>query len=60
VIFPSSAGAPIHPRNLLLNYGFFLQRAGFLKLLFRDLRYTFTSLMLGHVLSLIVVSGRLV
>jgi len=59
LIFTTSNGTPIHPRNLLRNYKALLRDAGLPKIRFHDLRHTAASLMLNHGIPVIVVSRRL-
>jgi integrase len=59
LIFPTSVGTPISPRNLLRDFRKLLRRAGLPRIRFHDLRHTSASLMLNHGVPLIVVSRRL-
>jgi len=59
LIFTTSLGSPIHPRNLLRDYKKFLLEAGLPEIRFHDLRHTAASLMLNHGIPVIVVSRRL-
>ena len=59
LIFTTSLGTPIHPRNLLRDYKLLLKKAGLPVMRFHDLRHTAASLMLNHGIAVIVVSRRL-
>jgi len=59
LIFTTSKGTPIHPRNLLRNFKTLLRDAGLSEIRFHDLRHTAASLMLNHGIPVIVVSRRL-
>lgn len=59
LIFPTSVGTPVSPRNLLRDFRKLLRRAGLPRIRFHDLRHTSASLMLNHGVPLIVVSRRL-
>ena len=59
LIFPTSLGKPIHPRNLLRDYYQLLRDAGLPKIRFHDLSHTSASLLLNHGVPLIVVPRRL-
>ncbi len=59
LIFPTSVGTPISPRNLLRDFRKLLRRAALPRIRFHDLRHTSASLMLNHGVPLIVVSKRL-
>jgi len=59
LIFPSSNGTPIFPRNLQREFHKLLENAGLPRVRFHDLRHTAASLMLNHGVPAIVVSKRL-
>jgi integrase len=59
LIFSTSVGSPIHPRNLLRDYKRLLKDAGLPAIRFHDLRHTAASLMLNNNIPPIVVSRRL-
>lgn len=59
LIFTTSLGSPIHPRNLLRDFKNLLREAGLPVIRFHDLRHTAASLMLNHGIPVIVVSRRL-
>ena len=59
LIFPSSAGTPLDPSNLRLDFYQVLEKAGLPKVRFHDLRHTAASLMLNHGIPVIVVSKML-
>jgi integrase len=48
LLFPSTAGTPLIPRNLTRHYKRLLRRAGLPERRFHDLRHTAASLMFGH------------
>ncbi len=59
LIFTTSNGTPIHPRNLLRNFKTLLWDSGLPEIRFHDLRHTAASLMLNHGIPVIIVSRRL-
>jgi integrase len=59
LIFTTSLGGPIHPRNLLRDFKRLLRDAGLPAIRFHDLRHTTAALMLNNNIPLIVVSRRL-
>ena len=59
LIFTTSNGTAIHPRNLLRNFKALLRDSGLSEIRFHDLRHTAASLMLNHGIPVIVVSRRL-
>ncbi len=59
LIFTTSLGGPIHPRNLLRDFKKLLQTAGLPDISFHDLRHTAASLMLNNGIPPIVVSRKL-
>ena len=59
LIFTTSNGTPIHPRNLLRDFKKLLKETGLSPIRFHDLRHTAASLMLNHNVPPIVVSRRL-
>ena len=59
LIFITSQGSPIHPRNLLREFKKLLRDAGLPDIRFHDLRHTAASLMLNNNIPPIVVSRRL-
>ena len=59
LIFTTSQGGPIHPRNLLRDFKKLLRDAGLPAIRFHDLRHTAASLMLNNNIPPIVVSRRL-
>jgi integrase len=59
LIFTTSLGTPIHPRNLLRDFKKLLRDAGLPTIRFHDLRHTAASLMLNNNIPSIVVSRRL-
>jgi len=59
LIFTTSLGSPIHPRNLLRDFKKLLMDAGLPTIRFHDLRHTAASLMLNNNIPPIVVSRRL-
>jgi integrase len=59
LIFTTSNGTPIHPRNLLRDFKKLLSDAGLPIIRFHDLRHTAASLMLNSNIPPIVVSRRL-
>ncbi len=48
LIFPSSLGTPINPRNLVRDFKKFLKSAGLPNIRFHDLRHTAATLMISH------------
>jgi integrase len=56
LIFTTSLGTPIHPRNLRRDFKKLLKDAGLPTIRFHDLRHTAASLMLNHGVPVIVVS----
>lgn len=56
LIFPSSLGTPINPRNLVRDFKKFLKRAGLPNIRFHDLRHTAATLMISHGVPVNVVS----
>ncbi len=59
LMFTTSNGTPILPRNLLRDFYILLEGAGLPRIRFHDLRHTAASLMLNHGVQPIVVSRRL-
>jgi integrase len=59
LIFTTSLGTPIHPRNLLRDFKKLLRYVGLPTIRFHDLRHTAASLMLNNNIPPIVVSRRL-
>jgi len=59
LIFTTSLGGPIHPRNLLRDFKIILKHAGLPIIRFHDLRHTAASLMLNNNIAPIIVSRRL-
>ena len=59
LIFTTSTGSAIHPRNLLRNYKALLRDSGLPQIRFHDLRHTAASLMLNNGIPVIIVSRRL-
>lgn len=59
LIFPTSVGTPIYPRNMLIDFLKVLARAGLPKIRFHDLRHTCASLLLNHGIPVLVVSKML-
>lgn len=59
LIFTTSNGTPIHPRNLLRDFKALLKQAGLPSIRFHDLRHTAASLILNHDVPVIVASRRL-
>lgn len=59
LIFTTSLGTPIHPRNLLRDFKKLLRDSGLPTIRFHDLRHTAASLMLNNNIPPIVVSRRL-
>jgi len=59
LIFTTSNGTPIHPRNLLKEFKKILKQAGLPPIRFHDLRHTCASLLLNDNVSPIVVARRL-
>jgi integrase len=59
LIFTTSLGTPIHPRNLLRDFKKLLRDVGLPTIRFHDLRHTAASLMLNNNIPPIVVSRRL-
>jgi integrase len=59
LIFSTSIGTPIHPRNLLRTFKKLLQDAGLPPIRFHDLRHTAASLLLNQGIPVITVSRRL-
>jgi integrase len=59
LIFPSTIGTPMEPRNLYRRYKKLLQKAGLPDIRFHDLRHTAATLMLLNGIPLLVVSRRL-
>lgn len=59
LIFTTSNGTPIHPRNLLKEFKVILKQAGLPPIRFHDLRHTCASLLLNANVSPIVVARRL-
>jgi len=59
LIFTTSVGTPIHPRNLLREFKTILKDAGLPLIRFHDLRHTCASLLLNDNVSPIVVARRL-
>jgi integrase len=59
LIFTTSQGRPINPRNLLRDFKTILRNAGLPDIRFHDLRHTAASLMLNNNIPPIVVSRRL-
>lgn len=59
LIFCTSNGTPIHPRNLLRDFKLLLRDAGLPSIRFHDLRHTSASLLLNNGYSPLVVSKRL-
>ena len=59
LIFTTSNGTPIHPRNLLRDFKILLRNAGLPEIRFHDLRHTAASLMLNNGIAPIAVSRRL-
>jgi len=56
LIFPSSFGTPINPRNLVRDFKKFLKRASLPNIRFHDLRHTAATLMISHGVPVNVVS----
>ena len=59
LVFPSTVGTPINPRNVLRTFRKVLNDAGLPKIRFYDLRHTAASLMLNHGVDVLIVSNRL-
>lgn len=59
LIFTTSNGTPIHPRNLLRDFKILLRNAGLPPRRFHDLRHAAASLMLNNNIAPIIVSRRL-
>jgi integrase len=59
LIFTTSNGTHIHPRNLLRDFKKLLQDAGLNPIRFHDLRHTAASLLLNQGIPVITVSRRL-
>lgn len=59
LIFTTSNGTPIHPRNLLRDFKKVLKNAGLPDIRFHDLRHTSASLLLSQGIPVIEVSRRL-
>lgn len=59
LIFTTSIGTPIHPRNLLRDFKELLQDAGLPAIRFHDLRHTNASLLLNQGKPVITVSRSL-
>lgn len=59
LIFCTSVGTPLNPRNVLRDFKRFLKEAGLPELRFHDLRHTSASLLLNNGYSPLVVSKRL-
>jgi integrase len=59
LIFCTTNGTPIHPRNLLRDFKVLLKNAGLPDIRFHDLRHTTASLLLKNGYSPLVVSKRL-
>jgi integrase len=59
LIFTTSNGTPIHPRNLLRDFKILLRNAGLPAIRFHDLRHTAASLMLNDNIAPIMVSRYL-
>lgn len=59
LIFPSQAGTPLNPNNVVRSYRLLLQEAKLPIIRFHDLRHTAASLMLNNGADVFVVSRRL-
>jgi integrase len=59
LVFPSTIGTPMEPRNLYRRYKTLLKKAGLPDIRFHDLRHTAATLMLLNGIPLLVVSRRL-
>ncbi len=59
LIFPSTVGTPISPRNLVRAFEKLLDDAGLPKIRFHDLRHAAASLMLNNGVDVLIVSKRL-
>jgi integrase len=59
LVFLSTIGTPLNPRNLLRQYKSLLNEAGLPDIRFHDLRHTAASLMLNHGTPILIVSKRL-
>ena len=59
LVFTTTVGTPIYPRNMLREFKTQLERAGLQEIRFHDLRHTAAALMLNHNVPVIVVSRRL-
>lgn len=59
LLFPSTVGTPINPRNVLRTFRNLLDDAGLPKIRFHDLRHTAASLMLNNGVDVLIVSKRL-
>ena len=59
LVFTTTVGTPIYPRNMLREFKSLLERAGLQEIRFHDLRHTAAALMLNHNVPVIVVSRRL-
>ena len=49
LVFPSTIGTPMEPRNLLKNFNVILMKAGLPKMRFHDLRHTSITLILNEI-----------